>query len=199
MVSTWCFHTLKPCSTIPSQGRTTMDTREKAAKHPSSPLFLAEPTVILALDSWIAHYQQQRKRFTLREAGVLAGIWQQGEDIRLREDRCFQQTPHASSADEAHWYLAIHTLANESLYEDRWDGHDLSQQLEQCDKKPENAYHVFDLHHAILRESVTPRSFRDLYAQLSPAASQAEQCYKSVAFSPHRQNLPLINHRSNGD
>lgn len=124
-----------------------MSKAENTTKQTSQPLFLLEPEIIAELDSWIAHYQQRQSRFTFSEADALADIWQQGEDIRLREDKRFRQVPLVASGDEAHWYLAIHTLANEYLYEilfeEAWDGQNLYQQLEQYDKEEKNIWHVF--------------------------------------------------------
>lgn len=108
--------------------------------------FLSEPTCIPELDNWIATYIQQRKRFTFREEDVLADIWQQGEDLRLREDERFRIVPFAVQTHKQ-WYLAAHTLANEYLYEllldDAWDGCDLFKQLERHDKREAQSYYVF--------------------------------------------------------
>lgn len=109
-------------------------------------LFLSEPTRIPELDKWITTYIQQRKRFTFREEDVLADIWQQGEDLRLREDERFRSVPFAVQIHKQ-WYLAAHTLANEYLYEllldDAWDGCDLFKQLESYDKREAQSYYVF--------------------------------------------------------
>lgn len=119
---------------------------EKTARQGQHTYFLSEPTHIPELDSWITTYIQQRKRFTFRESEVLADIWLQGEDLRLREDKRFRTVPFTVQSGEQ-WYLTTHTLANEYLYdlllEDAWDGCDLYQQLESYDEQVAPTYHVF--------------------------------------------------------
>lgn len=110
-------------------------------------LFLVEPSKLLELDGWIADYIQRQERFTFDEQEVLLNLWQEGEDVRLREDGRFRQILFPlQEGIEAQWYLAIHILANQHLYEllldELWDGRNLYQCLEDCDKDDKNGYHV---------------------------------------------------------
>src|SRR5579859_6547043 len=111
-------------------------------------LFLEEPSNIVELDGWVTGYVQRRERFTFDEKDVLLSLWQEGEDVRLREDGRFRQIQFPlREGTEAQWYLAIHILANQYLYEllldELWDGRNLIQRLEDCDRNEKNAYHVF--------------------------------------------------------
>jgi hypothetical protein len=120
---------------------------EVSASKTKSNVFLTEPSRIPELDEWIGDYTQRGERFTFYETQVLVSLWQEGEDVRLREDIRFRQVPFSSLGMEAQWYLAMHTLSNQHLYEllldELWDGRDLYRCLEDCDKGKENVYHVF--------------------------------------------------------
>jgi hypothetical protein len=124
-----------------------MPPSEVSTSKTKSTIYLAEPSSIPELDEWIADYVGRRKRFTFDESHVLMNLWQEGEDVRLREDKRFRQVPFSLQGSEAQWYLAMHTLANQYLYEllldELWDGRDLNRCLEDCDKDTENTYHVF--------------------------------------------------------
>src|SRR5947209_3063727 len=103
-------------------------------------VFLAEPSELSELNGWISEYVRHRERFTFDERDVLLKLWQEGENVRLREDRRFRQIQLPFREDpESQWYLATHTVANQPLYEllldELWDGHNLFQRLEDCDKK----------------------------------------------------------------
>src|SRR5436853_6653380 len=122
---------------------------EVSTSNTKSTVFLAEPSCISELDEWIADYIRRLERFTFDETQVLISLWQEGEDVRLREDKRFRQVPFSLQGREAQWYLAMHTLANQHLYEllldELWDGRDLYRCLEACDKSKQNVYHVFCL------------------------------------------------------
>jgi hypothetical protein len=124
-----------------------MPPSEVSTSKTKSTVFLAEPSRIPELDEWIADYTGRGERFTFDETQVLMSLWQEGEDVRLREDKRFRQVPFSLQGREAQWYLAMHTLANQHLYEllldELWDGCDLYRCLEDCDKDKENVYHVF--------------------------------------------------------
>src|SRR6266702_1006347 len=124
-----------------------MPPSEVSTSKTKSTVFLAEPSGIPELDDWIADYIGRGERFTFDETQVLMSLWQGGEDVRLREDKRFRQVPFSLQGREPQWYLAMHILANQQLYEllldELWDGRDLYRCLEECDKGKENVYHVF--------------------------------------------------------
>ncbi len=117
----------------------------------SSNLFLEESSQLPELDSWVEAYIQKQRRFTFTEEEVLKSLWEEGEDVRLREDSRFQVVllPHQSAIP--HWRLSRHIVANQALYEllvdEHWDGQDLYSRLGLLDKEVSGTYlHVFCLH-----------------------------------------------------
>ncbi len=127
-----------------------MLTAETASNNASKNLFLAEPSPLPELDSWVEAYIQNMKRFTFTEDEVLKSIWNEGEDMRLREDSRFWQVMLFQQATEIQWQLAIHTVANQHLYEllldVLWDGHDLYRCLENLDRDTaDSSFHIFCL------------------------------------------------------
>ncbi len=151
-----------------------MLTHETARNYSYSSLFLKEPSPLAELDSWVEEYLQSQQRFTFAEHEVLKLLWQEGEDIRLREDSRFQEVTFPEPLAETQWRLAMHTVANQHLYnlllDELWDGHDLFHCLEKFDKDTNNsAFHIFALsderllltqtenyqYHLTLRETTT--------------------------------------------
>lgn len=117
----------------------------------SSNLFLEDPSQLPELDSWIEAYLQTQRRFTFTEEEVLKPLWEEGEDVRLREDSRFQMVllPHQSVVSQ--WRLSMHIVANQALYEllvdEHWDGQDLYSCLRQLDQEAsETSLHIFCLH-----------------------------------------------------
>ena len=110
------------------------------------PLFLTVPSQLPELNDWIADYIQRRERFTFEEQDVLANLWQEGEDIRLREDERFKQILPQEGI-EVQWHLTAHSIANQHLYEllldELWDGYNLFQCLEDCDREDKTSFHLF--------------------------------------------------------
>ncbi len=128
-----------------------MSNSGEVSKYSDISLFLEEPAQLPELDSWIEAGIQSRRRFTFTEQEVLKPLWDEGEDIRLREDSRFQIVvlPHQSGAPQ--WHLFMQTVANSALYDllvdERWDGKDLHTCLEQLDREVQSAsLHVFCLH-----------------------------------------------------
>ncbi len=116
----------------------------------SKSLFLAEPSPLPELDSWVEEYIQNKRRFTFTEEDVLKPIWHEGEDIRLCEDSRFRQVILSHRVVVTQWQLAIHTVANQDLYEllldGLWDGRDLYRCLESLDRNAEDSsFHIYCL------------------------------------------------------
>src|SRR5438132_9165747 len=111
-----------------------MLTPETAPNNASKSLFSAGPSLLPELDGWMEEYIRNNRRFTFTEDQVLKSLWNEGEDIRLREDSRFQQVMLPQQATEIQWQLTIHTVANQHLYEllldGLWDGQDLYRCLE---------------------------------------------------------------------
>src|SRR5579864_7568739 len=127
-----------------------MLTAETASNNASKNLFLAEPSPLPELDSWVEAYIQNKRRFTFTEDEVLKSLWNEGEDIRLREDSRFQRVMLLQQATEIQWQLAIYTVANQQLYEllldGLWDGDDLYRCLENLDRDTaDSSFHIFCL------------------------------------------------------
>ncbi len=59
-------------------------------KYSDNNLILEEPAKLFELDNWVETCFQSRRRFTFTEEEVLKPLWDEGEDIRLREDSRFQ-------------------------------------------------------------------------------------------------------------
>jgi hypothetical protein len=124
---------------------------EAVSNHSSSNLFLEEPFQLPELDSWVEAYIQKGRRFTFTEEEVLKSLWEDGEDVRLREDSRFQVVvlPHQSAVPQ--WRLSMHIVANQALYEllidEHWDGEDLYSCLRQLDQEASETFlHIFCLH-----------------------------------------------------
>jgi hypothetical protein len=122
-----------------------------AVNHSSSNLFLEDSSQLPELDSWVEAYIQKQWRFTFTEEEVLKPLWEEGEDVRLREDSRFQIVllPHQSVVHQ--WRLFMHIVANQALYEllvdEHWDGQDLYSCLQQLDQEAsETSLHIFCLH-----------------------------------------------------
>lgn len=110
--------------------------------------FLTEPTKIVELNNWIDEYQSAERRFTFTEAEVLQLLWEQGEDILLREDKRFQEATLPGLSFSGQWHLSTHTLANQLIYDsllnNEWDGEDLPQYLQVLDcRATKPAFHIF--------------------------------------------------------
>jgi len=123
---------------------------ESATNYVYSSLFLEEPSQLAELDSWVEEYVQSQQRFTFTEHEVLKLLWQEGEDIRLREDSRFREVTLSEQAAETQWRLAVHTVADQHLYDllldELWDGQDLFHCLENFDKdSDDSAFHIFTL------------------------------------------------------
>ena len=123
----------------------------RAVSNHSNNLFLEVPSRLPELDSWVETYIQEQRRFTFTEEEVLKPLWEEGEDVRLREDSRFQEVslPHQSAAPQ--WCLSMHIVANQALYEllldEHWDGRDLYSRLGLLDQAASETYlHVFCLH-----------------------------------------------------
>lgn len=52
-------------------------------------LFLEKPSKLPELDGWVEDRIKSQRRFTFSERDVLQSFWNEGEDIRLREDSRF--------------------------------------------------------------------------------------------------------------
>lgn len=119
-------------------------------KYSDHSLILEEPTHLLELDNWVEICFQTRRRFTFTEEEVLKPLWDEGEDIRLREDSRFQSAvlPHQTGIIQ--WHFSVQTVANATLYDlledERWDGQDLLARLEQLDEARGTSWHIFCLH-----------------------------------------------------
>lgn len=125
-----------------------MLTDETACNNASKNLFLAGPSPLPELDSWVEAYIQNMRRFTFTEDEVLKSLWNEGEDMRLREDSRFLRVMLFQQATEIQWQLAIHTVANQHLYEllldGLWDGHDLYRCLENFNRdRADSFFHIF--------------------------------------------------------
>lgn len=110
--------------------------------------FLTEPTKIAELNNWIDEYQNAEQRFTFTEAEVLQSLWEQGEDILLREDKRFQEATLPGLFFSGQWQLTTHTLANQLIYDSLlnnvWDGEDLAHYLQVLDCQiAKSTFHVF--------------------------------------------------------
>ena len=123
----------------------------RAVSNHSNNFFLEVPSRLPELDSWVETYIQEQRRFTFTEEEVLKPLWEEGEDVRLREDSRFQEVslPHQSAAPQ--WCLSMHIVANQALYEllldEHWDGRDLYSRLGLLDQAASETYlHVFCLH-----------------------------------------------------
>lgn len=111
-------------------------------------LFLAEPSSLSELSGWIELYIQIGSRFTFTEEEVLGSLWQEGEEIRLREDNRFREVPSIDGVAETLWQLTSHTVANQRLYDllsdNLWDGYDLYGCLANLDQEQGDPFfHVF--------------------------------------------------------
>src|SRR5579885_3326505 len=111
-------------------------------------LFLAEPSSLSELNGWIERYIQSGSRFTFTEEEVLGSLWQEGEEIRLREDCRFREVPPIEGIAETQWQLTSHIVANQRLYDllsnNLWDGHDLYGCLAHLDhEQGDTFFHVF--------------------------------------------------------
>ena len=152
-----------------------MLTPESTTNYAYSSLFLEEPSQLAELDSWVEEYVQSQQRFTFTEHEVLKLLWQEGEDRRLREDSRFREVTFSEQTPETQWRLAMHTVANQRLYDllldELWDGHGLFHCLDNFDKDAgDSAFHVFALrderfllsqtengqYHLTLRETIAP-------------------------------------------
>ncbi len=127
-----------------------MLTAETASNNASKNLFLAGPSPLPELDSWVEAHIQNMRRFTFTEDEVLKSLWNEGEDMRLREDSRFLRVMLFQQAAEDQWQLAIHTVANQHLYEllldGLWDGYDLYHYLENLDRDTgDSSFHIFCL------------------------------------------------------
>jgi hypothetical protein len=117
----------------------------------SSNLFLEDPSQLPELDSWIEAYLQTQRRFTFTEEEVLKPLWEEGEDVRLREDSRFQMVLLPQQSIVPQWRLSMHIVANQALYEllvdEHWDGQDLYSCLQKLDQEAsETSLHIFCLH-----------------------------------------------------
>lgn len=111
-------------------------------------LFLEEPAPIPDLDRWVEQYTRSQSRFTFPEADALKSLWDEGEEIRLREDSRFCEAHLPQQGVVPQWYLAHHKVANQVLLEaiedELWDGSDLTGFLAQLDQQaPGDDFHVF--------------------------------------------------------
>lgn len=127
-----------------------MPTPEASLKTTSKSFYLAEPSPLSELDSWVEEYIQNKRRFTFTEEEVLKPRWHEGEDIRLREDSRFKPVMLSHRATETQWQLTLHIVANQDLYEllldELWDGHDLYHCLETLDQNTaDSSFHIFCL------------------------------------------------------
>ena len=127
-----------------------MLTPETAPNNASKSLFLAGPSLLPELDGWMEEYIRNKRRFTFTEDQVLKSLWNEGEDIRLREDSRFRRVMLPQQATEIQWQLTIHTVANQHLYEllldGLWDGQDLYRCLENLDRDTaDSSFHIFCL------------------------------------------------------
>jgi len=104
-------------------------------------LFLQKPNILPELNAWVENRLQSKEHFTFTEEDVLNPLWQQGVEIRLREDCRFRRVRFSDS----HWYLTQQTLSNEQLYEalldEIWNGNDLAGYLGQ--RNTSGAIHVY--------------------------------------------------------
>ena len=111
-------------------------------------LFLAVPSPLSELNGWIERYIQSGSRFTFTEDEVLGSLWQEGEEIRLREDSRFREVPPIEGGAETRWQLTSHTVANQRLCDllsnNLWDGYDLYGCLAHLDQEQgDTFFHVF--------------------------------------------------------
>lgn len=146
------------------------------SKSDSKFLFLQGLVEVPELNAWIADRLQSKERFTFLEEEVLTPLWQQGEEIRLREDSRFRTVNLSNS----HWYLVGQKIANEKLYtallDETWDGNDLIGYLNQLDAA--ELLHVFCQDDARFRLTQNGDTFRldlkeaDAYCELTSEQKQ---------------------------
>jgi hypothetical protein len=119
-------------------------------KYSANNLFLEEPAQLPELNNWVEACFQSRRRFTFTEEEVLKPLWDEGEDIRLREDSRFQTVVLPHQPGIIQWSLSVQTVANAALHDllvdEGWDGHDLRTYLEQLDEAQGTSWHIFCLH-----------------------------------------------------
>jgi hypothetical protein len=146
------------------------------SNHSSSNLFLEEPSQLPELDSWVEVYIQKQRRFTFTEEEVLKPLWEEGEDVRLREDSRFQVVLLPPKSLVPQWRLSMLIVANQALYEllvdEHWDGQDLYSCLQQLDQEEsETSLHIFCLHD---QRFVLSEDERGLYCLSLRAAESKE-------------------------
>jgi hypothetical protein len=114
-------------------------------------IFLETPSELPELDAWVEECISNQKRFTFSEKDVLQWLWDEGEDIRLREDSRFCEANVPNQTHPAQWKLHRQIITNQHLYElledEEWDGSNLYQYLEQLDQNISgDASHIFYVH-----------------------------------------------------
>ena len=168
-------------------------------KYSDNSLFLEEPAKLFELDNWVETCFQSRRRFTFTEEEVLKPLWDEGEDIRLREDSRFQAVVLSHQTGITQWYLSVQTVANSALYEllvdERWDGQDLRICLEQLDDTQSASWHIFCLHDQRFLLSEDKQGVYSLYLNADKSKQELTLEQKSVIervapllFSVVRQN-----------
>lgn len=163
--------------------------------------FLTEPTHIPELNDWVTTYLLSQRRFTFTEAEVLQPYWDQGEDILLREDSRFQNAILPDSPSSGQWQLCNHTVANELIYDsllnDKWNGEDLYQYLQELDRQEkETTFHIFCVSDKrfSLSQNQESRYHIDLSREIAKVTLSAEQ--KNVLDSLARQLLDAFPYQS---
>jgi hypothetical protein len=114
-------------------------------------IFLEKPSELPQLDVWVRECIRSQRRFTFSEKNVLQSLWDEGEDIRLREDSRFCEVIISNQTHPVQWRLNRQIITNQHFYElledEEWGGSDLYQCLEQLDQNvSEDAFHIFCAH-----------------------------------------------------
>jgi hypothetical protein len=111
---------------------------------------LEEAAPLAELDQWIEDYTRRQSRCTFTEEEALKALWDEEEEVRLREDSRFREVRLPQQGTAPQWQLAHHTLANQALYAalagELWDGSDLFGFLAGLDRRAASlAFHVVAL------------------------------------------------------
>lgn len=164
-------------------------------------LFLEEPTPLAELDKWVETCFRSRRRFTFSEQEVLQPLWDEGEDIRLREDSRFQAAVLPQQTEMNQWYLSVGTVANSALYDlledERWDGQDLLARLEQLDEARGTSWHIFCLHDQRFLLSEDKQGLYSLSLQIDKSRLELTLEQKSVIELVAHQLLSVVAQNNN--
>ncbi len=172
-----------------------------AVSNHSNNLFLEEPSQLPELDSWVEAYIQKQRRFTFTEDEVLKPLWEEGEDVRLREDSRFQIVVLTHRSVVPQWHLSMHIVANQALYEllvdEHWDGQDLHSCLRQLDEEAsETSLHIFCLHDERFALSEDERGLCSLFLRDAKGKEELTQEQKNIIERVASQLLQVASQKN---